>query len=149
MSSINTVLNASPVFNSLGAQDIENLAGHFDKRDTLTGDMIATAGDLAQFFYLLAEGTLLLEMKEGKSVVLNQPGDFIAMELLSAQGMYQTSVHVLEKGAVFAISREKFLEIIQEDSPAAGRIMASWQDYLGQTAPFAAVVDDTGLMECF
>ncbi len=149
MSSIDTVLNTSPVFSSLGAQDIKNLAGHFDKRDTLAGDIITTAGDPAQFFYLLADGTVLLEMKEGKAVVLNRPGDFIAMELLSAKGIYQTSVHVLEKGAVLAIQREKFLDIIQEDSPVAEQIMGAWHDYLDRTAPFAVMMNDSGFMERF
>ncbi len=149
MSSIDTVLNTSPVFSTLGTQDINNLAGHFDKRDTLAGDIITTADDPAQFFYLLAGGAVLLEMKEGKAVVLNRPGDFIAMELLSAKGIYKTSIHVLEKGAVFAIQREKFLDIIQEDSPVAAQIMGAWQDYLDRTAPFAVMMDDSGLMERF
>ncbi|MFH2091061.1 MAG: cyclic nucleotide-binding domain-containing protein [Pseudomonadota bacterium] len=149
MSTINDILGSSPVFKSIEAAAIEKMGSLFEKRDIYPGDMIATACEPAQNFFVLAKGSVLLGMEDGKSVVLNHPGDFIAMELLSAKGIYKTSVSVLEKGQVYVILRDDFLKIIQEDTPMAQQIMEAWQIYLDQTAPFAAKIENFSLSECF
>lgn len=145
MSNLKEILNVSPVFSSLEDTDIENLKPLFDKRAILPEEVLAKAKNKAEYFFLLGEGTLLLAMDEGKSVVLNSSGDFIGLELLSSSGVYKTTVSVLEKGTVFAVPRLKFLDIIREDSPAAALIMASWQEYLEATASFAKNVEDLWL----
>ncbi|MFH2060366.1 MAG: cyclic nucleotide-binding domain-containing protein [Pseudomonadota bacterium] len=149
MSTINEVLSSSLVFKSVEATDIEKMEMLFEKQDVAPGDIIATAGETAQKFFLLAKGTALLGMEDGKSVILNNNGDFIAMELLSAKGIYKTSVSILEKGQVYIINRDDFLKIIQEDSSAAKQIMESWQDYLNQTAPFVTKIDDQSRIDRF
>lgn len=149
MGTIKEVLSSSPVFKSLESADVEKVGMLFEKREISPGDVIAAACESAQNFFILAKGTLLLGMEEGKSVVLSHEGDFAAMELLSAKGIYKTSVSVLEKGWVYVISRGDFLELIQGDSPAAGQIMDAWQAYLELTAPFAKNLDDQDLGERF
>lgn len=67
---------------------------------------------------------------------MNTPGDFIAMELLSARGVYKTNVAALSDGYVYAVEREAFLEMIREDSADARELMRAWKSYLEQTAPF-------------
>ena len=145
MSNLKEILNISPVFSSLEDADIENLKPLFDKREILPGEVLAEATNRAEYFFLLDEGTLLLALDEGKSVVLNSPGDFIGLELLSFSGVYKTTVSVLEKGSVFAVHRRNFLDSIRDDSPVAALIMASWQEYLDTTAPFAKNIEDLGL----
>ena len=140
MSDIKEILNKSSIFSSLGEDDIQRLEPFFEKREIHPGDIIAKADDAAQFFFLLNNGTVLLAMEEGRSVVLNTPGDFIGLELLSAKGVYKTTLTVLEKGSVFAVPRQAFLAVIQENSEAAATIMASWQEYLDKTAPFVKIV---------
>lgn len=140
MSDIKEILNKSSVFNSLGEDDIQRLEPFFEKREIHPGDIIAKADDAAQFFFLLNNGTVLLAMEEGRSVVLNTPGDFIGLELLSAKGVYKTTLTVLEKGSVFAVPRQAFLAVIQENSEASATIMGSWQEYLDKTAPFVKIV---------
>jgi CRP-like cAMP-binding protein len=147
MSDIKEILNKAIIFNSLEEDDIQSLATLFEKREIRAGDIIATAEDIAQFFFLLDNGIVLLAMEEGRSVVLDTPGDFIGLELLSAKGVYKTTLTVLEKGSVFAIPRQEFLDVIQEDSAAAAAIMTSWQEYLETTASFAKNIEDISLPE--
>lgn len=149
MSSIKEVLKKSPVFSSLEDGDIQKLEPLFEKREIHIEDILANAKDVASHFFLLSRGTILLAMDEGKSVVLNTPGDFIGMELLSARGVYKTTLTVLEKGSLFAIPRQDFLDVVQEDSPGAAAIMAAWQEYLDKTASFAKNIADLSLLEHF
>lgn len=149
MNHIKEVLNTSPVFSALGDDDIQRLETLFDQRDIRPGDILAKAGDTAQHFFLLNSGTILLAMDEGKSIVLNMPGDFIGLELLSDKERYKTTLTVLEKGSVSAIPKQDFLAVIQEYSAAAAVIMASWQEYLDRTAPFAKNIEDLILPEIY
>jgi CRP-like cAMP-binding protein len=121
----------------------------FDPRKIHPGDILATAGEAADYFFLLDTGTILLGMNDGRSVVLNSCGDFIGLELLSARGIYKTRLTVLEQGRVFAIPRQTFLDIIQEDSSAASAIMSAWQAYLEVTASFAKNIENPSLLEHF
>ncbi len=149
MSNIKEILNRSSVFGSLEHDDIKRLAKLFLNRQIQPGDVLANAKDAAQFFFLLDKGSVLLAMEDDKSLVLNTSGDFIGMELLSAKGIYKTTLSVLEKGNIFAVPRQDFLILIQEDSNAASAIMTSWQDYLEQTAPFAKNIDNINLQDSF
>lgn len=145
MNNIKEVLNESSVFTSLGEEDIQRLGVLFEKRAITPGDILATAKDAAQYFFLLNNGTILLTMDEGKSVVLDTAGDFIGFELLSAKGVYRTTLTVLEAGSVFAVPNQDFLAFIQEDSVAAAAIMTAWQEYLDKTASFAKNIEDISL----
>jgi signal-transduction protein with cAMP-binding, CBS, and nucleotidyltransferase domain len=149
MSNIKEILNKSKVFDALDEDSIERLADLFDKWEIHPGDTLTNTNDTAHTFFLIGEGTVLLEMDEGKSVILDTPGDFIGLELLSAKGLYKTTLSVLEKGYVFVVPRQVFLDIIQEDSVAAATIMASWQEYLEVTASFAKNSEDAGLLQQF
>lgn len=149
MARISDVLKKSIVFNSLDETDLQRIIPLFEKRELHTGDVITTAGDTARYFFILEKGTLLLAMEKGKSVVLETPGDFIAMELLSATGVYKTTTTALEDGAVWGVSRAAFLVFIQEDTPEAAAIMDAWQDYLDQTAPYAKNIEEINVPAIF
>jgi len=137
MSNINEVLSSSKIFASLEKKEMQKMEMLFDKRNIFPGDILTNKGETAQFFFLLHAGTLLLDMDDGKSVVLDTIGDFIGLELLSIKGLYKTDIIVLEKGSIFAISRQNFLNFIQQDSDGAAIVMKSWQEYLIKTALFA------------
>ncbi|MDD9301198.1 MAG: cyclic nucleotide-binding domain-containing protein [Desulfobacter sp.] len=137
MDSLEDVLKQSIVFNSVADGDLDRIMPLFIKWELHTGDILATARDSAQFFFLLAEGTLLMAMDEGRAVVLDMPGDFGAMELLSRDGIYTTTVTALENGLAWAIPRTDFLGFIQEDTPGAAGVMAGWQQFLDTRAMFA------------
>ena len=139
----------SSVFNSLDKTDLEQIIPLFERRELHTGDVLTTAGDTAQYFFMLERGTLLLAMADDKSVVLENSGDFIAMELLSDRGRYKATITALEDGMVFSIPRLAFLDLIQEDTPGAAAIMQAWQGYLDQTAPFAKNIADIDVPAIF
>ncbi|MCP3944764.1 MAG: Crp/Fnr family transcriptional regulator [Desulfobacteraceae bacterium] len=141
MSSISDVLEKSIIFNSLEDTDLQRIAPMFEKWELHTGDILTTAGNTAQYFFILGKGTLLLAMKDGRSVVLDAPGDFVAMELLSDRGMYKTTITALEDGMAFVIPRKVFLDFIQEDTPGAAAIMQAWQGFLDQVAAFAKQIE--------
>lgn len=149
MGSISDVLKKSIVFNSLEETDLQGLIPLFEKWELCTGDVITTAGETAQYFFLLERGALLLAMDQGRSVVLDAPGDFIAMELLSDRGIYKTTMTALENGRVFAVSRGAFLAFIQEDTPGAAAIMDAWQGYLDQRAGFVKIIEDIDVPAIF
>ena len=136
MSNFKDILRRSALFSGLGAQDIERLVPLFDPRDLHTGDVLASEGDMAQYFFLLEKGTLLLAYKDGKAVVLSDPGDFVGMELLSAKNIYKATATVLEPGRAHAVSRESFVAFIQEDTPEASEVMENWQTVLDSIGDF-------------
>jgi CRP-like cAMP-binding protein len=143
------VLKKSIVFSSLGEQDLDLISPLFSKRELHTGDVIATLGNNAQYCFILEKGTLLLAMEDGKSLVLEKPGDFAAMELLSDRGVYKTTITALEEGRVLSISRQAFLEFIQEDTPGAASIMHAWQEFLDHRAAFAKNIEDIDVPATF
>jgi CRP-like cAMP-binding protein len=147
MGNIREVLNKSAVFEKLSDEDVLTLEPLFEEREISPGDVLASHKDAAQYFFLLAKGTLLLAMPDGRSVILNTQGDFIGFELLSAKGIYKATLTALEKGSVFAVLRQNFLAVIREDTQAAETIMACWQEYLETAASFARKMDELDLPE--
>lgn len=147
MASISDVLKRSMVFNSLEAADQESLSLHFERWDLQTGEVITTAGNIAQYFFILEKGTLLLAMEGGKAIVFETPGDFLAMELLSLKNFYRTTTTALEDGSVYAVPKEVFLGLIQEDTEASATIMAAWQEFCDEKAAFLRRIEDINIPE--
>ena len=112
--------------------------------DVHEGETLANKGEEAARFFVVASGTLLVAMDGGKALVMERPGDFIGMELLSSKGKYTSTVTALEQGLVFAIQRTDFIALIQEDSPMAEQIMHQWRSFLEETAPFVEQEEATG-----
>ena len=136
MNEMENILEKSSVFSRIGADGKKRLASIAAKRRIQEGEILAAAGEKASFFYILDSGTVLLSMAEGRALVLNTPGDFIALELLSSRGVYKTDVTALLDGFVYALDRKAFLEMIREDSTDAGELMRAWSNYLEETVPF-------------
>ena len=136
MSEMKNILEESAVFSCMTSEGRQILADIATKRRVQEGEILAQAGETASFFFILGAGSLLLSMTEGRGIVLKTPGDFIAMDLLSANGVYKSTVTALCDGFVYVLVREAFLGIIREDSADAGEVVRAWRNYLEQTAPF-------------
>lgn len=136
MSGMEQILEESAVFSRMTPEGKHRLAGGATKRRIREGEVLAKTGETASFFFVLGSGTVLLSMGEGRALVLNTPGDFIAMELLSAAGVYKSTVTALCDGFVYVVQRGTFLEMIREDSADAEEVVRAWRNYLEQTAPF-------------
>jgi len=93
MEQIKNILKKSSIFSMLEDADIEGLAPHFEKRIIHKGDVPAKSDDIAQHLFLLGKGMVLRSPPEEKSVALE---DLVAMELLSAKGIYKTTLTVLQ-----------------------------------------------------
>ena len=149
MNTLDAVLNKSIIFSPLETMDLDRLVPLFQKWTLHTGDVLTTSGNRAQYFFLLEKGSLLLAMEEGKAVILNAPGDFAAMEMLSRKGQCISTITALEEGIAWALPREDFLSFIQEDTPAAAAVMAGWQSFLDQKAHFAKTLTDVDIPVMF
>ena len=137
MGSMAELFQSSVIFKNLGSDAAVRMTPLFQEWVLQPGDVLSTAGESAEFFFLLEKGTLLLAMTGGRAVVLDTPGDFAALELLSKKDVYQTTVTSLTGGAVFVIRREEFLAFIQEDTLDAEANMHAWEALLDEKAPFA------------
>ncbi len=131
------MLKKSDLFATVDDADLERICGIIEQRDIHEGEKLAIAGEKARFFFFLISGTLMVDMENGKSVVMDEPGDFVGFEILSCRGIYKSSLTALTKGEIFAVNRRAFLEIIREDSPAALSITHAWHDYRIRKIPFA------------
>ena len=138
------LLKKNTIFSSLDSDDLKYLGSLMEPLDVHEGETLANRGEEAARVFVLASGTLLIAMDGGKALVMEHPGDFIAMELLSSRGKYTSTVKALEKGRVFAIQRTDFIALIQEDSPMAEQIMYQWRVFLEDTAPFVEQAEATG-----
>lgn len=138
------LLKKNSIFSSLEPADLKHLGSLMEPLDVHEGETLANRGEEAARFFILASGMLLVAMDGGKALVMEHPGDFIGMELLSSKGKYTSTVKALEQGQVFAIQRTDFIALIQEDSPMAEMIMHQWRSFLEETAPFVEQTEVTG-----
>ncbi|MFH1155759.1 MAG: cyclic nucleotide-binding domain-containing protein [Pseudomonadota bacterium] len=114
-----------------------------EPRTVQTGEALTTAGERATRFFILVSGTLLVAMDNGKALVVNRPGDFIGLNILSEKGVYRNTLTALAPGEVLAITRDAFPDIIQEESPAGQKIMTAWNAYLEDHVPFLSGIGDS------
>jgi CRP-like cAMP-binding protein len=130
------ILEKGTIFSSLAPNDLKRIGSLMEKRDVQEGETLATSGEKATQVFILGSGTLLIAMAGGKTAVMETPGDFIGMELLSSKGEYINTVISLTRGEVLAIKRDDFIDLIQEDSALAETIMHQWHSFLTETLPF-------------
>ncbi|MFK5954403.1 MAG: cyclic nucleotide-binding domain-containing protein [Desulfobacterium sp.] len=140
------ILKKSTIFSSLEPADFKRLGLLLEKRDIQEGETLATKKEWATRFFILSSGTLLIAMDDGKAAVMDCPGDFIGMELLSSKGKYINTLIALENGEVFAIKRDDFIELIQEDSLLAETIMHHWNAFLEKNFSFVTQKEIPGIV---
>ena len=138
MDSSAACLSKSITFNGLDAQDIEGLLPLFSRWAVMPGDVLAQAGHSAQFFFLLEQGTLLVAMEEGRAVVLNRPGDFAGLSMVSLNATNTATITVLEKGVVWVVPCRDILDLTGHDTQVAATIMNGWRQFFAEKAPFCS-----------
>ena len=138
MDSSAACLSESIIFKGLEAQDIDTLVPLFSRRPVVPGEILAQAGHSTQFFFLLEEGGLLVAMEEGRAVVLNRPGDFAGLSMVSLKGKNTATITALEKGVVWVVSCQDILDLTGHDSRIGAIIMDGWQQFCEEKAPFCS-----------
>ncbi len=137
------LLEKVDIFRSLDNSAKNRLESMIEKREICAGENLALQGGQALSFFILISGTVMLFTKKEKAVVFSEPGDFIGLELLSSNGEYDNSLRALTDGEIFLLNRNKFIEMIQEDSLMEENIMILWKSYFSKTAPFIEEPDET------
>ncbi|OQY01925.1 MAG: hypothetical protein B6I26_02895 [Desulfobacteraceae bacterium 4572_130] len=133
---INNILKKVEIFKSLKHTDIEKINLIIEKRNIIEGEILATAKEKADFFFILVSGDILVSMEKEKSVVMSTSGDFIGMNLILSKGIYTSHLTALSNGKVLVINHDDFIRTIQEDSHVFQSIMTAWTIYLDKIAPF-------------
>ncbi|WP_321493425.1 cyclic nucleotide-binding domain-containing protein [uncultured Desulfobacter sp.] len=146
MDGLAACLSESIIFNGLDTQDSDTLLPLFSRWTVMPGEILARTGHLAQYFFLLEKGTLLVAMAEGRAVVLNSPGDFAGLSMVSLGGKNTATITVLEKGAVWVVPCRDILDMTGRDTPAAAIVMDGWQQFLAEKAPFCLDPAETGIV---
>ena len=141
MESAINILKKSELFRNLEEKDLAELQQSMETRTVQEGETLATQGDTASFFFVLHTGTILVALKDGKSAVMREPGDFIGLELLSSKGIYTTTLTALTACEIVVIPRDAFLAFIQQDSVAAETFMQSWVNHRSRIFPFITEQD--------
>lgn len=95
MDSSAACLSESIIFKGLDPQDIDSLVPLFSRWSVMSGEVLARTGHGAQFFFLLEEGALLVAMEEGRAVILNTPGDFAGLSMVSCSGINSAKTGVI------------------------------------------------------
>lgn len=145
MGQMTGLLDKADIFKSCDPTIKEKLEKIAEKRVMCEGEDLAIEGREALFFFLLISGRIMVSTKEGKAVVLQNPGDFAGFELFSTQEKYISSVKSIKEGEAFFINRHKFIEVIQEDPLMAEDFMQEWEAYISSTAPFLDSLDGSGV----
>ena len=130
------ILKKSGLFSGSQEKDLSELGKSMEPRTVQEGECLAGRGDTATFFFIIKSGTILVAWKRDKSAVLNSPGDFIGLELLSEKGVYVSTLTALTACEIFVIPRETFLAFIQGDSPSAEAFMQAWATHRSGRFPF-------------
>ncbi len=137
------LLDKVDVFRSLDNSAKDRLESMMEKREICAGENLALQGGQALSFFILITGKVMLFTKKEKAVVFKEPGDFIGFELLSSNGEYDTTLKSLTDGEIFLLNRNKFIEMIQEDSLMEENITSLWDNHLSKIAPFFEEPDET------
>lgn len=146
MDSSAACLSESIIFKGLDTQDIDNLVPLFTRWSVMPGEVLAWTGHCAEFFFLLEEGALLVAMEAGRAVVLNRPGDFAGLSMVSLNETNTATITVLEKGAVWVVPCRDILDLTGHDTQVAAAIMEGWQQFCKEKAPFCSNLAETGLI---
>jgi len=139
-------LSESIIFKGLDPREIDTLVPLFSRWTVVPGEILAQADHCAQYFFLLEKGTLLVAMEGGRAVVLNRPGDFAGLSMVSLDGTNTATVTVLEKGVVWVVSCSQIFDLTGRDTPVAAAIMDGWQQFCRKRAPFCSNPAETGVV---
>ncbi len=130
------ILKQCALFAGTSDSDLKNISRMFISGNIQEGECLAVMEDTATSFFVLVSGMLLLELEGENSIVLDTPGDFAGLSILSQKGIHCSNLTSLTNGEILSIKRNDFLDLIQEDSENAEHIMQAWQQTISEKYPF-------------
>ena len=113
-----SLLQSVPIFSELSPSDLNKIAERMVLRAFTKGQMILLEDDLGQTFFVIAGGSVKITRlsDDGREVILAMLGEsdfFGEMSLLDGAGR-SANVVALEASEVLTLSRNNFLEILQD-----------------------------------
>ena len=113
-----SLLQSVPIFSDLSPSDLNKIAERMIQRTYVKGQMILLEDDLGQTFFVIAGGSVKITRlsDDGREVILAMLGEsdfFGEMSLLDGAGR-SANVVALEPSEVLTLSRNNFLEILQD-----------------------------------
>ena len=113
-----SLLQSVPIFSDLSSSDLNKIAERMIQRAYSKGQMILLEDDLGQTFFVIGGGSVKITRlsDDGREVILAMLGEsdfFGEMSLLDGAGR-SANVVALESSEVLTLSRNDFLEILQE-----------------------------------
>ena len=113
-----SLLQSVPIFSDLSPSDLNKIAQRMIRRTYTKGQMILLEDDLGQTFFVIGGGSVKITRlsDDGREVILAMLGEsdfFGEMSLLDGAGR-SANVVALDSSEVLTLSRNDFLEILQE-----------------------------------
>ena len=126
------LLAGVPFFSGLADDDLERIAEHATPESFRRGALIISDGDPADALYVVINGRVkvFLGSDDGKEVVLTilGPGESFGEIALLDEEPRSASVAAMEKTTVLVIRRDRFLELLRENSDLSWAMIRSLSD---------------------
>ena len=123
------LLAGVPFFSGLAEDDLEQIAEHATPESFRRGALIISDGDPADALYVVINGRVkvFLGSDDGKEVVLTilGPGESFGEIALLDEEPRSASVAAMEKTTVLVIRRDRFLELLRENSDLSWTMIRS------------------------
>ena len=140
-------LKKTPLFKGLLENDLQSFINKGSYNSYKSGEMLFMQGDEASCFFLLLSGSIKLFKGDvdGKETVIRilQPGDIFAEIILYGNNKYPVNSQVIENSEVLAMTRDSFLDLLDNKELRDNFIsaMISRLKYLTNTVHFLSSFD--------
>jgi CRP-like cAMP-binding protein len=114
-------LERVPIFRRLGNGALRSLAIAAETYSMQAGEVLFTAGEIADGAYIVQQGSVSLKPERGDEVVAG-PGTLLGEAALLAQTTRPATATAHEAGTVLRVSRATFLKILDSYPDAAQRL---------------------------
>jgi thioredoxin reductase (NADPH) len=117
------------VFPTLTPEQVARVAAHGRARQVRSGEILASAGEPAQSFFLVTAGSVELVRRSGDAeeiIAVQRPGQFTGETNLLSGRDALVSLRVGESGEVIDVKREDLLALVQTDSELSDIFMRAF-----------------------
>jgi voltage-gated potassium channel len=114
-------LSSIPLFESLGPSDLQELAGWFDLQEAGQGQRLTAEGAAGYAFYVLLEGTAVVDA-DGATLGQLGPGDFFGEMAILGDGRRTATVTTTSSAKLLFMFGTEFRRLQQALPDVAARI---------------------------
>ena len=115
-------LQKVPLFAGLESRDLERIADSFKERNYSAGDTIASEGQGAAGFFVIADGTASVTVQDQERGTLG-PGDYFGEIALIDEGARTATVTAESDMTCYAMTFWEFRPIVETDARIAWKLV--------------------------